>query len=75
LRESVESIDIRHHIPVALSEIEEFLLLDIHDTLGNMERAKRRPEFLPHETVICGLRGLPIPPPSPRGIMKLVGGE
>jgi hypothetical protein len=75
LRESIESIDIRHHIPVALSEIEEFLFIDVHDTLGNMERVKSRSEFLPHEMVICGLRGLPIPPPSPWGIMKLVSGE
>jgi hypothetical protein len=75
LRESVEGIDIRHYIPMTLSEIEEFLFLDEHDTLGDVEGAKCRPKLLPREAVICGLRGLPIPPPSPRGIMKLVSGE
>jgi hypothetical protein len=60
---------------MALGEIEEFLLLDVDDTLGNMERAESRPEFFPCETVIGGLRSLPIPPPSPRGIMELVSGE
>jgi hypothetical protein len=75
LRESVEGIDIGHYILVTLSEIEEFFLIDVHDTLGDVEGAKCRPEFLPRETVICGLRGLPILPPSPLGIMKLVSGE
>jgi hypothetical protein len=36
-RESVEGIDVRHHIPMTLSEIEEFLLLDVHDTLGDVK--------------------------------------
>jgi hypothetical protein len=75
LRESVEGIDIRHYIPMTLSEIEEFLFLDVHDTLGDVEGVKCCPKLLPCEAVIRRLRGLPIPPPSPRGIMKLVSGE
>jgi hypothetical protein len=52
LRESVEGIDIRHYIPMTLSEIEELLLLDVLDTLGDAEGAKCHPEFLPREMVI-----------------------
>jgi hypothetical protein len=60
---------------MTLSEIEEFLFLDVHDTLGDVEGVKCCPKLLPCEAVIRRLRGLPIPPPSPRGIMKLVSGE
>ena len=37
-----------------------------------MEGAKSRPELLPCETVVCGVRGIEVPPPSPRGVMKLM---
>ena len=75
LGEGVEDIDIGHHITTSLSEIQKFLLLDVHDTLGNMEGAKSRPEFLPCEVVVGRVRGLEVPPPSPGSIMKLVSGK
>jgi hypothetical protein len=55
LRESVEGIDIRHYIPMTLSEIEKLLFLYVHDTLGDVEGAKCHPKLLPHEVVILGL--------------------
>jgi hypothetical protein len=66
LEKGVEGINIRHHITIALSEIEEFLLLDDHDTLGDVQGAKCGPKLLPHESVIFGPRSSQIPPPSPR---------
>jgi len=40
-----------------------------------MEGAKRHPELLPCEAVICRPRGLEILPPSHRGVMKLMSGK
>src|SRR6185312_13459298 len=75
LGKSVEGIDIGHHITTSLSEIQKFLLLDIHDTLGNMEGAKSCAELLPCEAVVGRVRCLEVPPPSPRGIMKLMSSK
>jgi len=58
-----------------LSKIQKFLLLDVHDALGNMEGAKSRPKLLPCEAAISGARSLETPPPSSGGIMKLMSGE
>src|SRR6185437_8311147 len=75
LGEGVEGIDIGHHITIYLCEIKKFLLLDVNDTLGNMEGAKSCTELLPCEAVVSRVRCLEIPPPSPRGIMKLVSSK
>ena len=44
-------------------------------TLGNMEGAKICAELLPCEVVVSRVRGLEIPPPSLRGIMKLMSSK
>ena len=65
LGESVEGIDIGHYITISLSKIQKFLLLDVHDTLGNMEGAKSYAKLFPCQTVICRVRSLKVLPPSP----------
>ena len=75
LGEGVEGIDIGHHIPISLSKIQKFLLLNVHDTLRNMEGAKSCVELLSCEAVVGRVRCLKVPPPSPRGIMKLMSSE
>ena len=59
----------------SLSKIQKFLLLNVHYTLGNMEGAKSCAELFPCEAVVSRVRCFEVPPPSPKGVMKLVSGK
>jgi hypothetical protein len=58
-----------------LSKVQKFILLNIHYTLGDMERAESYAELIPCEAVVSRVRGLEIPPPSPRGVMQLMSSK